>query len=73
MRIAILATLAAAGLMVGAVSATAAPLAVAASTRAVPSSGIERVTNVCGNHGCVRVQTQRSRHQKPGSVAARHI
>jgi hypothetical protein len=34
---------------------------------------IERVTNVCGANGCVRVQTQRVRHQKPGSVAAKHI
>jgi hypothetical protein len=34
---------------------------------------IERVTNVCGANGCVRVQTQRVQHQKPGSVAAKHI
>ena len=34
---------------------------------------IQRVTNVCGSNGCVRVQTQRVHHQKPGSVAAKHI
>jgi hypothetical protein len=34
---------------------------------------IVRVTNVCGANGCVRVQTQRVTHQKPGSVAAKHI
>ncbi len=34
---------------------------------------IERITNVCGANGCVRVQTQRVTHQKPGSVAAKHI
>jgi hypothetical protein len=34
---------------------------------------IERVTNICGANGCVRVQTQRVQHQKPGSVAAKHI
>ena len=32
-----------------------------------------RVTNVCGTNGCVRVQTQRIHHQKPGSVAKNHI
>jgi hypothetical protein len=34
---------------------------------------IERVTNICGANGCVRVQTQRVQHHKPGSVAAKHI
>jgi hypothetical protein len=34
---------------------------------------IVRVTNVCGANGSVRVQTQRVTHQKPGSVAAKHI
>jgi hypothetical protein len=34
---------------------------------------LQRVTNVCGANGCVRVQTQRIKHQKPGSVAAKHI
>jgi hypothetical protein len=34
---------------------------------------IQRVANVCGANGCVRVQTERVRHQKPGSVAGHHI
>jgi hypothetical protein len=34
---------------------------------------VQRVTNVCGANGCVRVQTQRVKHQKPGSVTAKHI
>lgn len=34
---------------------------------------IQRVVNVCGANGCVRVQTQRVVHHKPGSVAAKHI
>jgi hypothetical protein len=34
---------------------------------------VQRVANVCGANGCVRVQTQRVQHQKPGSAAAKHI
>jgi hypothetical protein len=34
---------------------------------------VHRVTNVCGANGCVRVQTQRVQHQKPGGVAAKRI
>jgi hypothetical protein len=34
---------------------------------------VRRVTNVCGANGCVRVQTQRVQHQKPGGVAAKRI
>jgi hypothetical protein len=34
---------------------------------------VQRVTNVCGANGCVRVQTQRIQHHKPGSAAAKHI
>jgi len=34
---------------------------------------IQYITNVCGPNGCVRVQTQRIQHHKPGSVAAKHI
>ncbi len=44
------------------------PLSVAAAHNAV-----QQVTNVCGTNGCVRVQTQRVRHQKPGSIAGHHI
>ncbi len=54
--------------------------AAAAMTRAAPAldvaaahAAFQQVTNVCGTNGCVRVQTQRVRHQKPGSVAAQHI
>jgi hypothetical protein len=34
---------------------------------------VQQVANVCGANGCVRVQTQRVHHQKPGSVPAKHI
>jgi hypothetical protein len=34
---------------------------------------VQRVANVCGANGCVRVQTQRVQHQKPGSVPGKHI
>jgi hypothetical protein len=42
-------------------------------TSSSAASPIERVTNICGANGCVRVQTQRVQHHKPGSVAAKHI
>jgi ribosomal protein L35AE/L33A len=44
-----------------------------AHVAATTSALVQHVTNVCGNNGCVRVQTQRVRHQKPGSVAGNHI
>jgi hypothetical protein len=53
--------------------AQAAPLAPASLSGDGGAPLIEHVTNVCGPNGCVRVQTQRIRHQKPGSVAAKHI
>ena len=37
------------------------------------ATSVERVANVCGRNGCVPVQTKRVVHQKPGSVAAKHI
>jgi hypothetical protein len=54
---------------------------IAAAEAAMPSASIpggdmqlvQRVTNVCGANGCVRVQTQRVQHQKPGGVAAKRI
>ena len=40
---------------------------------AVAALPIETVTNVCGNNGCVRVQTQRlAKHQKAGNAVPRH-
>ncbi len=45
----------------------------AARVAAADSARVQRIANVCGTNGCVRVQTQRVRHQKPGSVAANHI
>jgi hypothetical protein len=35
---------------------------------------VQPITNVCGNNGCVRVQTQRVvKHQKPGNfIPGRH-
>jgi hypothetical protein len=34
---------------------------------------VQLVANICGANGCVRVQTQRVQHRKPGSVPANHI
>jgi hypothetical protein len=34
---------------------------------------VRLVANICGANGCVRVQTQRIQHQKPGAVSAKHI
>lgn len=34
---------------------------------------VQDVASVCGTNGCVRVQTQKIRHHKPGSVGANHI
>jgi hypothetical protein len=45
----------------------------AAHGAAVDSARLQYVANVCGTNGCVRVQTERVRHQKPGSVAGHHI
>ena len=44
-----------------------------ATRPAVAALPIETVTNVCGNNGCVRVQTQRlTKHQKAGNAVPRH-
>jgi hypothetical protein len=46
------------------------PISVRPAVEALP---IETVTNVCGNTGCVRVQTQRlTKHQKAGTAAQHH-
>jgi hypothetical protein len=37
------------------------------------AAAVQLITNICGANGCVRVQTQRIRHQKPGSLPANHI
>jgi hypothetical protein len=34
---------------------------------------VHQVANVCGATGCVRVQTQKVRHHKPGNVGSNHI
>jgi hypothetical protein len=46
------------------------PVGVRPAVEALP---VETVTNVCGNTGCVRVQTQRlTKHQKAGTAAQHH-
>jgi hypothetical protein len=40
---------------------------------AVQAPLVQQVVNVCGSNGCAPVQTKRVQHQKPGSVAAKHI
>jgi hypothetical protein len=54
-------------------NAEAAMLTPAAISGGGDAAFIQRVVNVCGANGCVRVQTQRVQHQRPGSVAAKHI
>jgi hypothetical protein len=72
----LLAGLAAASLLLSGMpsrSAEAAVLAAAPMSDAGNAALVQQVTNVCGANGCVRVQTQRVRHQKPGSVPGNHI
>ena len=63
-----------ASVLLGALACAAEAAMLAAS---MPGGGdtrlVQRVTNVCGANGCVRVQTQRVQHQKPGSLAGKHI
>ena len=76
MRGILLAGLAAASFLVGGPSARdaeAAMLAAPTMSDAGKAPVIQRITNVCGANGCVRVQTQRVQHQKPGSVPGKHI
>jgi hypothetical protein len=82
MRRICLTSLAAAGLFLIGWSAGPTSAAVLAPTatfvpRAIVGNGAEApvhlVANICGGNGCVRVQTQRIQHHKPGSVAAKHI
>jgi energy-converting hydrogenase Eha subunit C len=61
------------GGMLGHAAAAMTCAAPAALDVAAAHAAFQQVTNVCGTNGCVRVQTQRVRHQKPGSVAAQHI
>jgi hypothetical protein len=51
-------------------AATLAPASILGNSGMPP---IQYITNICGANGCVRVQTQRIQHHKPGSVAAKHI
>jgi hypothetical protein len=53
-----------------------------AMTRAAPSTLravaartalVQRVATVCGTNGCVKVQTHRIVHHKPGAIGANHI
>jgi hypothetical protein len=76
MRGILLAGLAAASFLVGGLSsrnAEAEMLAAATILHAGQAPVVQRITNVCGATGCVRVQTQRVQHQKPGSVPGKHI
>jgi hypothetical protein len=78
MRGTLLTSLAVAGILSGGTlgdPARALTLAVhpVAHAAAADNARVQQVTNVCGNNGCVRVQTQRVKHQKPGSVAGQHI
>jgi hypothetical protein len=76
MRGILLTGLAAASFLLGGLStrdAEAAMLAAPTMSLAGQAPVVQRVTNVCGANGCVRVQTQRVQHQKPGSVPGKHI
>ena len=69
------AALLAAGVILIGLSAAGAEAAVVApeplSAAAPPL--IVRITNICGANGCVRVQTQRVRHQKPANTSANRL
>jgi hypothetical protein len=75
MRGILLAGLAAASFLLGGLSTRAETAMLAAPTTSYTGKAavVQRVTNVCGANGCVRVQTQRVQHQKPGSVPGKHI
>jgi hypothetical protein len=76
MRGILLTGLAAANFLLGGLStrdAEAAMLGAPTMSHAGQAPVVQRVTNVCGANGCVRVQTQRVQHQKPGSVPGKHI
>ena len=76
MRGILLSSLAVAGMVLsGMVSGDAAAATLAPASIVSDGSAplVQRVTNVCGANGCVRVQTQRVQHHKPGSAAAKHI
>ena len=34
---------------------------------------VQQAVNVCGNSGCVPVQTKRVQHHRPGALTAKHI
>jgi hypothetical protein len=75
MRGILLTGLAAASFLLGGLSTRNAEAAMLAATmsHAGQAPVVQRVTNVCGANGCVRVQTQRIQGQKPGSVPGKHI
>jgi hypothetical protein len=68
--------LAVAGLLLSGPSARHSEAATLAAAPILGNAGaalVQQVANVCGANGCVRVQTQRVHHQKPGSVPGKHI
>ena len=80
-RICLTSLAAAALILIGRSAGSASAAAVAPTATLVPraimgnaaEAPVQLAANVCGANGCVRVQTQRIQHQKPGSVAAKHI
>jgi hypothetical protein len=76
MRQIYLTTLAAAAPILIGLSAGSAPAATLMPTASLANGAeapVQLVANICGGNGCVRVQTQRIQHHKPGSVAAKRI
>jgi hypothetical protein len=66
----VLLTAAAAALLLGSLGAAQAQMPV---TRTDAPLRAQPVASVCGSNGCVKVQTHKITHQKPGSVAKNHI
>jgi hypothetical protein len=53
---------------------SSAPLSTPMATAITEPSIVQKVVAVCGNHGCVQVQTKRIiHHQKPGNTAPHRI
>jgi hypothetical protein len=77
MRGTILTALVVAGILSGGgLSHRAEAMALAAHSppgAAAAQPAVQQVANVCGSNGCVRVQTQKVKHQKPGNLGGHHI
>jgi len=68
LRRTLLTTLTVAGIFLAGLASHGAVAMNAPPPGATTMPAIEKITNVCGSGGCVRVQTQRIKHHKPMST-----